>query len=70
MGAERAEIRDGSEPKCLLARRCRGIQYRDFLVHFGSSPQGCAAKRTPPGPISPGYGALHRQKVPLAAPSK
>jgi hypothetical protein len=30
----------------------------------------CGGKRTPPGPIRPGYGALKRQKVPLVAPSR
>jgi hypothetical protein len=35
-----------------------------------SSGQRCAARRTPPGPINPGYGALKRQKVPVIAPSK
>jgi hypothetical protein len=29
-----------------------------------------AGRRTPPGPISPGYGALNFQNVPLIAPSK
>src|SRR5580700_8721485 len=29
-----------------------------------------AGRRTPPGPIRPGYGALNFQNVPLIAPSK
>jgi len=53
-----------------FSRRLTGAMGPRFRRDLEAIANYWAGRRTPPGPIRPGYGALNFQNVPLIAPSK